>query len=199
MRMFYNAGNNCTIQENAIVGFQYKKDCKKTVLGENNIIRAFSIIYADVTTGDNVKTGHHVLIRENTKLGNRIIIGSGSILDGNINIGNEVKIESQVYIPTHTIIGNKVFIGPGVTFTNDRYPLRLRDQYQPQGAIIEDGVTIGAQVVVLPGVKIGEGSFIAAGAVVTKDVPPWSLVKGNPGTILPLPKKLKELNNALNW
>ncbi|RMD66023.1 N-acetyltransferase, partial [Candidatus Parcubacteria bacterium] len=89
--------------------------------------------------------------------------------------------------------------GPNVTLTNDRYPLKMRDQYRPEGPVIEDGVTLGGGVVVCPGVRIGRDSFVAAGAVVTKNVPPESLVIGVPGEIRPLPEKLRERNMALSW
>ena len=197
--MYCKCGKNCKFCENTIVGLKYKEGCRRTKVGDNAIIREFSIIYADVMIGDDFKTGHNILIREKTRIGSRIVIGSGTVIDGNVTIGDEVKIESQVYIPTHTIIGNKVFIGPGATLTNDRYPQRMRDEYVPEGPVIEDGVTIGANAVILPGKVIGEGSFLAAGTVVTKDVPPWSMVKGNPGEILPMPEKLKQWNKAKKW
>jgi len=192
-------GSNCVIQPNAVVGLKYSDNCRKVRLGDNAVIRAFTIIYADVEAGNDFKTGHHVLIREMTRFGSKIIIGSGSIIDGTVTIGNRVKIESLVYIPTHTALGNDVFIGPKAVLTNDRYPLRLRNHYKPQGPIIEDSVTIGANATILPGVRIGEGAFIAAGAVVLRDVPPWTLVKGNPGQICDLPEKLRERNHALRW
>lgn len=86
-----------------------------------------------------------------------------------------------------------------MTILNDRYPLRRRDEYRPAGCTIEDNVTIGGRVVLLPGVHIGAQSFIAAGAVVTKDVPPGKLVVGVPGVIKALPDKLREPNIALSW
>jgi len=199
MHYFAELGENCVIQDNVILGLKYKKDCHKLKIGNNAVIRAFSIIYADVVIGNDFKTGHSVVIRENTKIGSKIVIGTGTMIDGNVEIGNRVKIESHVYIPTHTKIGNDVFIGPNVVMTNDKYPQRLRDQYEPKGPIIEDSVSIGANSTILPGVRVGEGSFIAAGSVVTKDVPPWSLVKGVPGKIYPLPEKLKEKNKAKRW
>ena len=192
-------GANCVIQPTAIVGLKYSETCGKARLGNNAIVRAFTIIYADVETGDDFKTGHHVLIRENTRLGSKIVIGSGTTIDGTTTIGDRVKIESLVYVPTHTLIGSDVFIGPKAVLTNDRYPLRLRKQYKPQGPILEDSVTIGANVTLLPGVRIGEGAFVAAGAVVTQDVPPWTMVRGNPGRIHELPAKLRERNRALKW
>jgi acetyltransferase-like isoleucine patch superfamily enzyme len=121
------------------------------------------------------------------------------VIEGNAKIGDFVKIESNCFIPTHTVIGSRVFFGPNVVLTNDKYPLRQRESYRPMGPVIEGNVTLGAGVIVLPGVTIGEGAFVAAGAVVTKDVPPGMLVRGNPGVCSPLPERLREKNTALNW
>ncbi|MAZ77381.1 MAG: N-acetyltransferase [Legionellaceae bacterium] len=197
--MSFKTGNNCQIQEHALVGFMYKQGCQETRLGNNCIVRAFTIIYEDVVIGDNFKTGHHALIREHTNIGSNIVVGSNSIIDGHSSIGNKVKIESQVYIPTHTTIGDNVFIGPGATLTNDRYPQRCRNEYRPEGPTLENGVTIGANAIILPGKRIGEGAFVAAGTVVTKDIPPWTLAKGSSCTLSPLPEHLRELNEAIHW
>ena len=70
MEHFAEFGDNCIIQQNAIVGLRYKEDCSKAKIGKNAVIRVFSIIYADVRIGDDLKTGHGVVIRENTKIGN---------------------------------------------------------------------------------------------------------------------------------
>jgi acetyltransferase-like isoleucine patch superfamily enzyme len=150
-------------------------------------IRSGTIIYADVSIGENFQTGHHVTIREQTQVGNHVVIGTNTVIDGYMTIGDFVKIESNCYIPTHVTIGNRVFFGPNVTLTNDRYPLKMRDEYAPEGPVIEDGVALGGGVVVCPGVRIGKDSFVAAGAVVTKNVPANSLVKGVPGKYSPLP------------
>lgn len=199
MEHYAEVGANCVIQPNAVVGVKYRESCGKVRLGDNAVIRAFTIIYGDVEAGDDFKTGHHVLIREMTRFGSKIVIGSGTIIDGNVTIGDRVKIESLVYIPTHTKIGSDVFIGPKAVLTNDRYPLRLREQYKPEGPTIDDSVTIGGNATILPGVHISEGAFIAAGAVVVHDVPPWTLVRGNPGRVSDLPSKLRERNHALRW
>lgn len=197
-KIYANLEDNVIIQDNVIIGLKYKKECKKTRIGKNSIIRTGSIIYADVEIGNSFKTGHNVLIREKTKIGNNVVIGTGSVIDGNVKIGSNIKIESCVYIPTHTRIGNNVFIGPMAVLTNDKYPLRIRKNYKPKGPVIKDNVTIGANTTILPGVKIGRGSFIAAGAIVTKDVPEWKLVVGT-GKIIELPEKLKEVNKARDW
>jgi acetyltransferase-like isoleucine patch superfamily enzyme len=77
--------------------------------------------------------------------------------------------------------------------------LRRRDEYRPQGCTVEDNVTVGGGVVLCPGVTLGAGSFVAAGAVVTKDVPAGSLAIGVPARIAPLPDTLREPNMALSW
>jgi len=192
-------GDNCSIDALAQAGVAYRPDYGETVFGDDCVVRSFTAIYADVHIGSHLRCGHHVLIRERTAIGDHVTVGTGTTIDGQVEIGSYVKIESHVYIPTHTRIGNYVFFGPGAVLTNDRYPLRLRDEYVPCGPIIEDHVTIGARAVVLPGVRIGTGSIIAAGAVVTRDVPEWSLVVGVPGRTSPLPDRLKHENRAKSW
>jgi len=197
--MSYSSGDDCQIQDGCTVGLKYKEDAEDVTFGNGARIRMGTIIYGDVKAGDDFQTGHNVMIRENTTIGNHVVVGTNTVIDGTVTIGDFVKIESNCYIPTHVRIGNKVFMGPGVTITNDRYPLKLRDEYKPEGPVIEDGVTLGGGCTICPGVRIGADSFIAAGAVVTKDVPPKSLVIGVPGEIRLLPEKLDERNMALSW
>ncbi len=196
---FFESGADCDVQEGAQVGLKYKPDCRPAQLGTHARIRSGSVIYGDVVAGDYFETGHHVLVRAETRIGNHVVIGTNSVIEGQVEIGSFVKIEANCFIPTHCRIGSRVFLGPGVTITNDRYPLRLRDHYRPEGCTIEDNVTVGGGAVLCPGVLIGAGSFVAAGAVVVRDVPPGSLVVGVPGRSRPLPEKLREPNRALSW
>jgi acetyltransferase-like isoleucine patch superfamily enzyme len=195
----YETGDNFVIQQNVLIGLRYKEDCRPVSLGSDCVIRYGSVIYCDVIIGSDFQTGHNVIVREHTKFGSHVVVGTNTVIEGYVTVGDFVKIESNCYIPTHTRIGSRVFIGPGVVLTNDKYPQKMRDKYQPQGPVIEDGVTLGGGVVVVPGITIGKGSFVAAGAVVTEDIPPMSLVKGVPGKIFPLPEKLREFNMAKNW
>lgn len=199
MEHFLVSAENCLIQPGCIIGLKYRENCSPVKIGPGATLRSGTIIYADVEIGEDFQTGHHVLIREKTKIGNHVVIGTHTVIDGQVIIGDFVKIEANCYIPTNVIIGSRVFLGPNVTLTNDRYPLKLRDQYVPAGPILEDGVTLGAGVVVCPGIRIGHDSFVAAGAVVTKDIPPRSFVIGVPGRIQPLPEKLRERNLAISW
>lgn len=195
----YECGEDCRIQQNVILGLEYKENCGLFRMGNSCCIRAGSIIYGDVTAGNDFQTGHNVVIRENTTFGNHVVIGTNTVIDGHVLVGDFTKIESNCYIPTHVTIGSRVFIGPGVVLTNDKYPQKMRDQYQPIGPVIEDGVSLGGGVVVIPEVTVGRGSFVAAGSVVTKNIPPMSFVRGVPGEILPLPEHLREFNMAKNW
>jgi acetyltransferase-like isoleucine patch superfamily enzyme len=108
-----------------------------------------------------------------------VMIGSLSHVDYKVKIGENTRIEGSVYIPPLTTIGKNVFIGPGATFTNDPYPMSPK----MSGVIVEEGAIIGSRAVIRPGVKVGEGSVVAMGAVVTKDVPPRMVVMGHPARV----------------
>jgi len=193
-------GTDTLVEPGAVVGFKYRLGCGPAVVGRGGIVRMGCIIYGDVTLGDYFQSGHYTVIRAEVRGGDYCAIGNQSTLEGRIELGTGVRIMSHVYIPSRTTIGNHVFIGPGCTFLNDkkpgRYPLATGEPLPtPRGAWIEDEVCIGGGCTILPGVRIGRGSFIAAGALVTKDIPPDSLVVGSPGKISPLPADLKRDNN----
>ncbi len=196
---YFEAAPDCTVQPGAQVGLKYKEGCGPAVFGAHARIRSGTVIYGDVAAGDHFETGHHALIRAGTIMGDHVTIGTNVVIDGEVRIGSFVKIEANCYIPTHCTIGNRVFLGPNVTILNDRYPLRMRQSYKPEGCVIEDNATIGGGAVLLPGVRIGARSFIAAGAVVTKNVPSGKLVVGVPGDIRALPERLRGPNMALSW
>ncbi|WP_342304752.1 DapH/DapD/GlmU-related protein [Methanolobus sp. ZRKC5] len=168
-------------------------DFPGSFIGNNAFIRAGSTIFSNVRTGNNFKTGHNAMIRENTVIGDNVLIGTNVIIDGNVSIGNNVSIQGNVYIPTHVTIEDNAFIGPCAVLANDRYP--IRGEYHPEGPILRKGASIGANATLIPGVEIGEGAMVAAGALVTKDVPAWKLAIGCPAKIVDLPDKLEFLNN----
>jgi acetyltransferase-like isoleucine patch superfamily enzyme len=155
-----------------------------------------TIVYADVVIGDDCMTGARAFIREHTRMGDRCVVGTGTIIDGYVRMGDQVVLQSGVYIPTHVEIGNRVFFGPGAVLTNDAYPLRRRAEYEPHGPTIDDDASIGANATLLPGVRIGEGAVVAAGAVVTRDVPGWTLAVGVPARVTELPEPLRERNTV---
>ena len=191
-------GEGARIFEPVTLGFPSRDNMDKTgftgtIIGKNAVIRSGTIIYCDVTIGDHFQSGHNVIVREKTKIGDRVGIGTSVIIEGNSVIGNDVSLQSMVYIPTDTVIGNHVFIGPNTVLTNDRYPpTRIGGLKGPQ---IGDAAAIGANTTLLPGVCIGEGALVAAGAIVTRDVPAYKLAIGAPAKITDLPEKMvKEVN-----
>jgi acetyltransferase-like isoleucine patch superfamily enzyme len=187
-----NTLENAEIQDNVIIGQKYKGRSNPPVIGKNAVIRSNSVIYDDTEIGDNFKTGHGVVIRENTKIGDNALIGTNSIIEGHCTLGNNISIQSNVYIPTNTIIEDYVFMGPCVCITNDKYPIRI--DFDLKGPVIRRGASIGANSTFLSGIEVGEGAMVAAGAIVTHDIPPYYLAIGAPARIKPLPDKLKTLN-----
>ena len=179
-------------EDNIQFGVSYKRFSKAPVIGKNYTIRSNSIIYDDVVIGDNFRTGHNVVIRENTNIGDDVLIGTNTVIEGDVVIGNDVSIQSNVYIPTNTVIEDNVFIGPCACFTNDKYPVRV--DYGLYGPKIRRGASIGGNTTFLSNLEIGEGSMVAAGAVVTRSVPPFYLAIGTPARIKPLPDKFKVPN-----
>jgi acetyltransferase-like isoleucine patch superfamily enzyme len=181
------------IEEGARVGVTYDEDTSPPELGPGSVVRSGTIIYDDVTAGRALTTGHHGLIREETTLGEDVLVGTQAVIDGASTIGDGVSMQTGVYVPRQTTIGDSVFLGPNATLLNDPYPVR-RD-VGLEGPALEDGVSVGANATLLPGVSIGEGAFIAAGAVVTDDVPANTLAVGTPAVIRDLPAELQGAND----
>ncbi|SNZ16965.1 Acetyltransferase (isoleucine patch superfamily) [Natronoarchaeum philippinense] len=183
-------GPGVDVQGDATVGTPGDDDVPE--IGAGATIRSGTIIYSDVMIGDRFQTGHNALIREDTVIGDDVVVGTNTVVDGTTTIGSEVSLQTGVYVPPYTEIGDQVFLGPHAVCTNDPYPIR-RD-VDLVGPTLEDHVSIGANAVLLPGVTVGEGSFVAAGAVVTEDVPPETLAVGAPASHEPLPEPLDGQN-----
>ncbi|MFA5330913.1 MAG: acyltransferase [Methanoregula sp.] len=187
-------GENLRVFEPVTLGFPSRDNMGKTgftgtKIGKNAVIRSGSIFYCDVIIGDDFQCGHNIMIREKTRIGNHVSIGTAAIIEGNTVIGDHVSLQSMVYIPTNTTIEDRVFIGPNTVLTNDRYPPSGIDGLS--GPVIGNHAAIGANVTILPGIHIGEGALVAAGAIVTHDVPSGMLAIGSPAKIRELPVALK--------
>jgi len=167
-------------------------DGDEPVVGTDATIRSGSVIYDDVIIGDGFQTGHGVLVREETEIGDDVLVGTQTVIDGYSTVGSGVSLQSQVYVPSNTTIDDDVFVGPGVVLTNDPFP--VRQDVELTGPTVEDHASIGANATVLPGVTVGRGAFVAAGAVVTEDVPPETLAVGCPATVEPLPDEVSGRN-----
>lgn len=113
------------------------------------------------------------------KIGKNCKVDAFVYIEEGVEIGDECKIRAFTFIPSGVKIGDRVFIGPNVTFTNDRYPTVSGD-WEMEKTVIENEVSIGAGVTILPGIRIEKGSTVGAGSTVTEDIPPQTRVAGNP-------------------
>ena len=194
-------GKSCFIDSRALIGYPHKDelslldgnpdDIEGCEIGEGSQVRP-GAVYSTAKLGKNTRTGHNFLVRENTTIGEGCLIGTNVVIDNNCTVGDFCSFQTGVYIPTGTNIGNRVFLGPNASLTNDKMPLRT--EYNCEPVTIMDDVSIGSNATIMPGITIGEGAFVAGGAIVTKDVPPWTLAKGCPAKFFDLPESLKKPN-----
>lgn len=164
-------------------------------IGSNSIVRSFTTIYAGSKIGKNFQTGHYSVVREDNIIGDNVSLGITSELGPGNKIGSNVRIHSGCFLEL-TTIHNNVFIGPNTVFLDDLHPMCPKYKECVRGAIVEENVSIGGNVTILPGVRIGKNSLIGGGSVVTKNIPPNSVVCGNPGKVI---KKINELKCPKNY
>jgi acetyltransferase-like isoleucine patch superfamily enzyme len=132
----------------------------------------------DAEVGEGTIVRDHVNLYK-CKIGRNCKIESFVYIEEGVVIGDDCKIKPHVYIPSGVVIENQVFVGPNVTFTNDRYP-RAKGDWKVLKTTVSTGASIGANTVVLPGVRIGREVMVGAGSVVTTDIPDGAVVYGNP-------------------
>lgn len=130
--------------------------------------------------GDGTRIWQFVVVLPGAHIGKDCNICSHCFIENDVAVGNRVTIKNGVQLWDGLRVGDDVFIGPNVTFTNDRLPRSGNRNFKPMVTDIGPESSIGAGAVILPGLRIGAGAMIAAGAVVTHDVPDRTLVMGNP-------------------
>lgn len=151
----------------------------------------FSAVAQDVKVGANVKLGKFINLYGCT-IGDNTKIGAFVEIQKNADIGRNCKISSHSFICEGVEIQDNVFVGHNVTFINDLYPkattasglLQVEDDWAVVKTVIKHNASIGSSSTLLCGVVVGEHSIVGAGSVVTKDVPPYSIVAGNPARLL---------------
>lgn len=141
---------------------------------------------ADVASqqiGELTRVWQYSVIFKNAKIGNNCNICAHTLIENDVIIGNNVTIKSGVFVWDGLRIEDDVFVGPNVTFTNDKTPRSKQYPSEFPKTTVKQGASIGANATILPGIIIGAKAMIGAGAVVTKDVPDYAIVVGNPARI----------------
>lgn len=141
--------------------------------------------------GDGTSIWHHCQIRPGAIIGQGCILGKGVYIDSGVEIGDHVKIQNYVSVFHGVIIEDGVFVGPHVCFTNDMRPrainvdgtLKAADDWQVSSTLVKKGASLGANSTIRCGIVIGEWAMIGSGSVVTRNVPPYGLVFGNPSKL----------------
>lgn len=145
----------------------------------------------NATIGEGTSIWHHCQIRPGARLGKNCILGKGVYVDSDVVIGDNVKIQNYVSVYHGVTVEDGVFIGPHVCFTNDMLPrainpdgtLKSADDWVVSTTVIRRGASLGANSTIRCGIVIGEWAMIGSGTVVTRDVPDYGLVYGNPGRL----------------
>ena len=182
-------GNNIIIEDFCIIGIPVSGLVnKKTIIGDNAIIRAGTYIYSGNKIGKNFQAGNKANIRESNTIGDNVSIGTFSCIEHQVIIGKSVRIHSNVFVPEFTLLDNNCWLGPNVVITNAKYPLKLDVKDNLNSAHICSGAKIGANSTLLPGVRVGQNSLIGAGSIVTKDIEDNIIAFGNPA------KKIRKIN-----
>ncbi len=187
-------GDDCFIQDNAVLGkvpsLSPTSTAKggvlpATVLGNGCVISTGAIVYRGTHLGAGSILGDYAGVRERCTLGERVVVGRGSVVENDTTIGDHTKIQTNVYITAYMTIEDHCFIAPCVQTTNDNFMGRTERRHKLiRGATIRRGARIGGGVVLCPGIEIGEETFLAAGAVVTRDAPARKVLMGVPARVV---------------
>ena len=137
-----------------------------------------------VDIGVGTRVWQYVVILPGARIGDDCNICSHCLIENDVVIGDRVTVKSGVQLWDGLRVGDDVFIGPNVTFTNDRHPRSGNREFEKLPTVLEEGCSIGAGAVILPGLRIGSAAMVGAGAVVTRDVPAGATVVGNPARIM---------------
>ena len=141
-----------------------------------------SIIDNGAEVGKGTRIWHFCHLMRTCKVGENCILGQNVYIDSNVVIGNGVKIQNNVSVYNGVVIEDDVFLGPSMVFTNVINPRSFIERKKEfQKTVIRKGVSIGANATIICGIEIGNYAMIGAGAVVTKSVPGFALITGNPG------------------
>jgi UDP-3-O-[3-hydroxymyristoyl] glucosamine N-acyltransferase len=186
-------GAGCTIEDCVVLGKRPQLrpgssaaggELEPLQLGDQVTVCAGAVVYAGVRVGRGTIIGDQSQVRERALVGADTVVGRGSCVDFAAVVGDRVLIQTGVYLTAGAIVEDDVFLGPGVQTTNDDAMGRLPRGQPLAGPVLRRACRIGGAAVLTPGVEIGEEAFVAAGAVVTRDVGPREVVVGVPARVI---------------
>jgi acetyltransferase-like isoleucine patch superfamily enzyme len=188
-------GDGCLIEEGAVLGKRPRlragssaaaaaREAGPLVIGAGAIVCCGAVVYAGAQIGAGSIIGDQAQIRERATIGADSVVGRGSSVDFDARVGERVLIQTGVYITGESVVEDDVFLGPGVVTTNDHTMGRHPRGDGLRGPVLRRACRIGGGAVLVPGVEVGSEAFVAAGAVVTADVPPRAVVIGVPGRVV---------------
>jgi acetyltransferase-like isoleucine patch superfamily enzyme len=184
-------GDGVTVADFAVLGRKPKLaksstakatvDMPGLVIGAGASIGSHTVVMSGTSIGTGSIVGDNAGIRERCRIGADCVVGRSVTVENDTTIGDRTKIQSGAYITAYVVIEEDCFIAPMVVTTNDNFMGRTAERFKYlKGATIRRGARVGGGVHILPGIEIGEEAFVATGAVVTRDVPPRTLVMGVP-------------------
>jgi acetyltransferase-like isoleucine patch superfamily enzyme len=186
-------GAGTEIQDHAVLGKSPRLARSSTastapleplVVGDAAVICCGAVVFAGASIGAGAIIGDQAYVRERASIGAGTVIGRGSCVDNDVVVGARVKVQTDVYLTAYSVVEDDVFVGPGVCTTNDDTMSRHSREYRLRGATLRRACRVGGGAVLTPGVEIGEEAFVAAGAVVTRDVPARAVVVGVPARVV---------------
>jgi len=184
-------GNSVRIDDNTVIGKQPLRSKRSifksnityspSVIGDECLIGAQVVAYVGCEISNNVLIADSAAVREDVKVGEFTIIGRSCTVENFTTIGKKCKLETNSYITAYSVIEDYCFIAPGVVTTNDNYLGRTEERFKHfKGVTVRKGGRIGGGAVILPGLEIGEDAIVAAGSVVTRNVPARQIFAGVP-------------------
>jgi acetyltransferase-like isoleucine patch superfamily enzyme len=185
-------GEGCAIEDGAILGkrprlahgSQARGEAAALELGAGVTVCAGAVVFAGAKIADGAILGDQSYVRERSSVGPKSVIGRGSVVDNDVRVGARVKVQTNVYLTAFTVVEDDAFVGPGAITTNDDTMSRHGSETPLRGATLRRACRVGGGAVLTPGVEIGEEAFVAAGAVVTCDVPARAVVMGVPARVV---------------